>query len=204
MAEEFPDHSVGVITPDGELVSIDDTDRIISVVVKGAENPDDTVRILREFALACFERGHFEACCAYLEKAFPLVEKEGDQAKCLFAIGLTKERLGDDKAAMETYARAFDLPQEQNETWYVLNNNLAYFLNQEGRHEEAERHCRVYGPHSGVSRRDMGWLGGDAGRHEDVPDRASAKWRHSGRPDSHSRWKRYSAEGVAFRWQARL
>ena len=50
MAEEFPDHSVGVITPDGELVSIDDTDRIISIVVKGTVNPDDTVRILREFA----------------------------------------------------------------------------------------------------------------------------------------------------------
>jgi predicted DNA-binding transcriptional regulator YafY len=45
-------------------------------------------------------------------------------------------------AAVETYAAAFHLPQERNEVWYFLNNNLGYCLNKIGRHAEAEKYCR--------------------------------------------------------------
>ena len=33
--------------------------------------------------------------------------------------------------------------ERKNDTWYFLNNNIGYCLNIEGRHQEAEKHCRA-------------------------------------------------------------
>ncbi len=53
------------------------------------------------------------------------------------------EQLSDYQAALDAYSRAFQLPQEQNENWYFLNNNLGYCLNQVGQYQEAEKYCRA-------------------------------------------------------------
>jgi tetratricopeptide (TPR) repeat protein len=58
-------------------------------------------------------------------------------------MGQAQERSGDCKAALETYARAFELPQERNIVWYFLNNNRGYCLSLDGRYQEAEMHCRA-------------------------------------------------------------
>ena len=34
-------------------------------------------------------------------------------------------------------------PARENDTWYLLNNNLGYSLNRIGRHAEAEAYCRA-------------------------------------------------------------
>ena len=53
------------------------------------------------------------------------------------------ERKRDFPAAAAAYSRAFTLPARQDRTWYLLNNNLGYSLNQIGRHGEAEAYCRA-------------------------------------------------------------
>jgi tetratricopeptide (TPR) repeat protein len=83
------------------------------------------------------------AVCAYLEKTLPLVESALEKADYLLMIGQARESSGDLKAARMAYQRAFRLPQEKNDVWYFLNNNVAYCLNDEGKHERAELHCRA-------------------------------------------------------------
>jgi tetratricopeptide (TPR) repeat protein len=58
-------------------------------------------------------------------------------------MGQARENSRNYKAAVEVYSRAFELPQEKNEIWYFLNNNLAYCLNQERLYMQAQKHCRV-------------------------------------------------------------
>jgi tetratricopeptide (TPR) repeat protein len=116
---------------------------MFSILVRGTENTQAIVRGLRGLAQECWDNGLFRAAYAYLEKSLPLPDIPGDRAGCLLAMGQALERAGDYQAALETYAKALELPQEPNDTWYFLNNNLAYCLNKSGLHEEAEKHCRA-------------------------------------------------------------
>jgi tetratricopeptide (TPR) repeat protein len=66
-----------------------------------------------------------------------------EKAEVLLSMGQTLERSGDHRAALHIYSRAFDLPQKPDLVWYFLNNNLGYCLNQEGRYQEADKHCHA-------------------------------------------------------------
>jgi tetratricopeptide (TPR) repeat protein len=52
------------------------------------------------------------------------------------------EGLENYKAAISFYSQAFSLEPEDTLTWYLINNNLGYCLNQFGRFAEAEGYCR--------------------------------------------------------------
>ena len=52
------------------------------------------------------------------------------------------EGLENYKAAIYFYSQAFSLEPEDTLTWYLINNNLGYCLNQFGRFAEAEGYCR--------------------------------------------------------------
>jgi len=133
----------GFITPDGELVSIEDVDSMLSILSKRTENRDEIVAMIWEFARECSEAGRFAAACGYFEKILTLVDTPGAKAKCLLAMGQARERSGDHKAALEAYSRAAELPQERDPVWYFLHNNLGYCFNLESRYQEAETHCRA-------------------------------------------------------------
>ncbi len=133
----------GFLTREGELVSIEDVDRISAILAKGHEDPEEIARRLRAFAGECFEKGRFRAAYAYLEKALPLLDAPDDRADFLLLMGQALENARDFPAALETYARGVDLPQEPGDVSYFLNNNLGFCLNKSGRHEEAERRCRA-------------------------------------------------------------
>jgi tetratricopeptide (TPR) repeat protein len=138
-----PEKFVGFITPDGDLVSIEDVDGMLSVLSKRTENRDEIVQALWGLADECFEAGHYSAAYGYCEKILALVDTAGAIAECLLAIGQARERIEDHKAALETYSRAVELPQEPDLVWYFLHNNLGYCLNLESRYQEAEAHCRA-------------------------------------------------------------
>ena len=99
--------------------------------------------ILRHLILDCLDAGYLDAARKYSENMLPLLDSPDERAECFLTMGRVMEQLGKYPEAEEAYARAFDLPQEQNETWYFLNNNRAYCLNEVGRHEEAEAYCRT-------------------------------------------------------------
>jgi tetratricopeptide (TPR) repeat protein len=78
----------------------------------------------------------------YFTKAVALTERSETKALCYLKLGALCERGREYQAAADSYSKAFTLPQEENELWYFLNNNLGYSLNQAGRHAEAEHYCR--------------------------------------------------------------
>jgi tetratricopeptide (TPR) repeat protein len=127
---------------DGELVSIKDTDRVSAIFLKTVD-VDSAVGILWELTMECYRAGHYAAACEYIEKIVGLVDSPDRKAECFLRMGNALEQARDYEAAQNAYARAFDLPQERDETWYFLNNNRGYCLNQIGRHLEAEKHCRA-------------------------------------------------------------
>jgi tetratricopeptide (TPR) repeat protein len=143
MTEEMPENFDGFILPDGEMVSIEDVDRMFSFIVRRTENRDEVRRFLQGLFQECADNGRFEAACAYLERVLALLDSPDERAGCLLQMGQVREMSRDYKAAAAEYSRSFELPRRKNETWYFLNNNLGYCLNQEHRHQLAEKHCRA-------------------------------------------------------------
>ena len=132
----------GFITQDGEMISIQDTERVSAIFLKTAD-VDSAVGCLWQLAIDCIEACYFIPACKYIEKILPLVDAPADKAECFLKMGQSLEQLKDYGAAEEAYARAFDLPREQNNTWYFLNNNRAYCLIRTGHCAEAEQFCRA-------------------------------------------------------------
>jgi tetratricopeptide (TPR) repeat protein len=131
-------HNSG-ITKDGEMVSITDVDGMLSVLSKRTENRDEIAKALWVIAGECAE----DTAIGYYGKILLLVDAPREKAGVLLAMGQACERSGDHRAALETYSRAFEFPQEPGLVWYFLHNNLGYCLNKEGRYLEAEKHCRA-------------------------------------------------------------
>jgi tetratricopeptide (TPR) repeat protein len=128
---------------DGELISIDDVEKMFQLLVSSNDSTDRLKKALVVFAQEARRVGHTWATCRYLEKALPLTKTAGERARFLLTMGQVLEGSGDFKAALAIYTRAFELPPEQNAVWYYLNNNRANCLNEESRHVEAEMHCRA-------------------------------------------------------------
>ena len=80
---------------------------------------------------------------AILEGMLAAISEPEVRAQVVLAMGQNFEGVGDFVAAAETYARGVALEPEDSRTWYLLNNNLGYSLNQLGRHAEAEKWCRA-------------------------------------------------------------
>jgi tetratricopeptide (TPR) repeat protein len=57
-------------------------------------------------------------------------------------MGLAMEHVQNYEAAFIAYLKGVDLQQDFEDTWYFLNNNAAFCLNQLRRYGEAERYCR--------------------------------------------------------------
>jgi len=133
----------GFITSEGQLISIENVDEILSILSRRTENANDIIGALWGFAEMCADAGRPAAAYRYFEKVLALVDTPNAKAECLLAMGQAMERARDYKAALEAYSRAFELPQEPNPAWYFLHNNLGYCLNFESRYAEAEAHCRA-------------------------------------------------------------
>jgi tetratricopeptide (TPR) repeat protein len=86
--------------------------------------------------------GEAGTALAYFGKAIAHTGNPETKAFCFLEMGKLAERHREYQDAVGFYSRAFELEQEGNETWYFLNNNLGYSLNQIGRHAEAEGYCR--------------------------------------------------------------
>jgi tetratricopeptide (TPR) repeat protein len=132
----------GFITPDGEKVSLKDTERLSAIFLKTTQL-HRAVECLWNLVTQCMDAGYFGAAFKYIEKIVPLVDSPDHKAKCFLKMGQAMEHLEDYASALEAYARAFDLPRQRDTTWYFLNNNRAYCLNQLGCHEAADKFCRA-------------------------------------------------------------
>lgn len=132
----------GFITQDGEMISIQDTERVSAIFLQTTD-VNSAIGSLWQLVTDCIDAGYYGPACKYIEKILPLVDAPEDKAECFLRMGQAMEQAKDCAAAQEAYARAFDLPAEPNATWYFLNNNRAYCLIETGRSAEAERFCRA-------------------------------------------------------------
>jgi tetratricopeptide (TPR) repeat protein len=134
---------VAYILPDGRVIAVDDAEAFFAYLAETEKNPEELKRLLWGLARECDESAKYEGAVAYLEKILTLEEHPGTRARCFLTMGQLFEKKRDFTAAVAAYSRAFTLPARENDTWYLLNNNLGYSLNQMGRQVEAEAFCRA-------------------------------------------------------------
>ena len=134
---------VAYIFPDGRVVAVDDADAMFAALAAKESDPEALKRMLRGLGRECDESGKYDGAAAYIEKILTLEEDPEARAHCFLTIGQLNEKRRDYAAAVAAYSRAFAEPARENDTWYLLNNNLGYSLNQVGRHGEAEAYCRA-------------------------------------------------------------
>lgn len=132
----------GFIMPDGEFIAVTDVDRMFTVASAVLEDPQKVMGMMIEMARDCERKGRYDFSDAYLRKALQASETTQQKAYCLLLMGLLKEKQDDFAAARDSYLEAFDLEPAGDETWYYLNNNTGYCLNQLGAYPAAEGFCR--------------------------------------------------------------
>src|SRR5216117_3276640 len=71
----------------------------------------------------------------YLVRLMMLADSAEKKATCYLAMGQSMEQMRDYASAIIFYSRALALEPVNNDTWYFINNNLGYCLNQVGRYE---------------------------------------------------------------------
>ena len=141
MSKDFS--GVVYVLPDGRILAIDDAEACFAFLAANESNPEKLKDALWGLTRECGESGKYEGALAYLEKILTLEEDPDARSRCCLTMGQLFEGMGDLPEAVAAYSRAFALPARENDTWYLLNNNLGYSLNQIGRHDEAEAYCRA-------------------------------------------------------------
>jgi tetratricopeptide (TPR) repeat protein len=131
------------VLPDGQVVAIDDVEIIFTFLAGLEKDPGKLKGLLWGLARECGESGRYDGAFGYVEKISTLEEDPDAKAHCFLTMGQLFEGKRDFQAAVDAYSRAFTLPARENDTWYFLNNNLGYSLNQVGDHDEAESRCRA-------------------------------------------------------------
>ena len=131
------------MTRNGEIIALDDVDRMCAWLGSICENLEKLQKMIESVAMECLSYGMHSAAGAYLGRQLALLENPQDKATCLLKMGQVMEQANNFGKALEHYARAFNFPQENSLTWYFLNNNRGYCLNILGSHREGEEFCRA-------------------------------------------------------------
>jgi Flp pilus assembly protein TadD len=127
----------------GKIVAIDDVEALAAELPAIEPDPGERLRLLLGFARECFDYRRFDGAVGLLAKALSLAADDGVRAYCLLEMGRAHEAKPDFRAAADAYGQGLAFPREPTHTWYFLNNNLGFCLNQLGRFEEAEPVCRT-------------------------------------------------------------
>jgi len=137
------DNSAFFIFPDGESISIEDTERVLMRILEVRTDEMDIAGALWGLAQDCLAQACNEAGASYIRTAIQFSRDEAETAKrCLF-LGLLMEQRENYAAAAAAYSEALHLTPSRNDTWYSIYNNLGHALIHCGRHREAESFCRA-------------------------------------------------------------
>jgi tetratricopeptide (TPR) repeat protein len=79
----------------------------------------------------------------YVGVLMSLTDDAEKQAYYWLTLGRLMEQIKDYRGAIDYYKQALSMEPAQSETWYFINNNLAFSLLQIGLFEEAEPYCRA-------------------------------------------------------------
>jgi len=126
--------------PEGKRVSQEEAERFLLEKLEKAGADDEST--LQELAYFYSMTGREQIALKYLERLIANTADPEKRAWYYLKIGANMEGLENYKAAISFYSQAFSLEPEDTLTWYLINNNLGYCLNQYGRFAEAEGYCR--------------------------------------------------------------
>ncbi len=129
------------INSERETISLEESDKVLARLKEHCSDEREIFGQLCRFAVAFSDKGDVVTAHAYAEKMLLYADNAREKVCCLLWMGQLKERAGDYREALKIYLSAMDLPQERNDDWYFLNNNLGYCLNQFGMHAEAIPFC---------------------------------------------------------------
>ncbi len=102
----------------------------------------DNETILQELAYFYGRIGREEKALKYLERLVANSDDPEKRAEYFLKMGANMEGLKNYDAAIFYYSQGFSLEPENTITWYLINNNLGYCLNQFDRFTESESYCR--------------------------------------------------------------
>jgi tetratricopeptide (TPR) repeat protein len=143
----------------GRIVSLDDVETMSAELAVVEPDPEKQVELLFLFAGECFEYRRFDSAVRYLAKIVGLAQDDGIKAHCFLETGRAHEKKRDFQAAANAYRQGLAYPPAWTRTWYFLNNNLGYSLNQLGSFSEAEGYCRTaiaFQPHMYNAHKNLG------------------------------------------------
>ena len=132
----------GWLLPNGRIVAIDDVETLAAELPAIEPDPGKRVDLLLGLTRECFDYHRFDGAAGLLAKALALAPDDGVRAFCWLEIGKAHEGKRDFRAAADAYRQGLAFPPAPTPTWYFLNNNLAFCLNQLGEFADAETLCR--------------------------------------------------------------
>jgi tetratricopeptide (TPR) repeat protein len=131
------------VFPDGERISIEDTERVLMRILEVRSDEIDIAGALWGLAQDCLVQACNEAGIHYIRTAAQFSRDGAETAKrCLF-LGLLMEQRENYEAAAAAYSEALHLAPSRNDTWYSIYNNLGHSLIRCGQFHRAESYCRA-------------------------------------------------------------
>jgi len=126
--------------PPGKPISAEEAERLLLEKLKKCEG---------EFQAALWDLAYFysrtdrqQTAQEYLERYIANTDDPEKRASAFLGLGQLMEQTENYEAAISFYRQAFSLEPENTPTWYLINNNLGYCLNQFGRFTEAQGFCQ--------------------------------------------------------------
>ena len=126
--------------PQGKPISAEEAERFLLEKLEKSEAAlQDTLWNLAYFYSR--ENRQLEAQ-KYIERFIAITSSPEKRAMAYLSQGQLMEQMKNYEAAISFYTLAFSLEPETTLTWYLINNNLGFCLNQFDRFAEAENYCR--------------------------------------------------------------
>jgi tetratricopeptide (TPR) repeat protein len=127
--------------PAARQINADDTEKLLLRQLENHERaPQDVLWDLVRFYSATGRQG---VAVDYCNRLAATTESPERKAFYYMSMGCLLEQLDDFASAINCYSAALSLEPIETHTWYFINNNLGYCLNQFGRYTEAESYCRT-------------------------------------------------------------
>jgi len=109
---------------------------------KKEANPDEKIQWMWRLAQSLKSAGMAEMAEQKFRLLLDLVDNLEAKAQIVLALGQMAEQARDYHLAVSFYRQALSMEPADSWTWYYIQNNLGYSLNQLARYEEGETYCR--------------------------------------------------------------
>jgi tetratricopeptide (TPR) repeat protein len=128
--------------PAGPLVELSPEEWEQMLLGRLEEQQTDPTQAMWDLAQFYKLQRRHEQAIGWLHKLMSMLPDGESKASCVLTMGQAMEQVHDYLAAVQYYKEALALEPTDTFTWYFINNNLGFSLNQLGQFAEGERYCR--------------------------------------------------------------